>query len=122
MILMRSETIRERRENTDKVKRAALASGKFDASKLFPEYFKSKEKKNPMELTDDDIDYNDVQWETPAQDEWLNTMKLLEQNQNVKVKGETNAPSNKEFDDAIPPMPEKEERPTVMDRDDLEWE
>lgn len=105
---------------------AALSSGKYDGSVLFPDNIKSAKPKagTPHALADpdEDIDYSQVDWETPAQDDWIITQKLLQEHQETKVKGnDLDAPDMPpvNFDDDIPPFPAG---PTPVDADDLEWD
>ena len=121
------EKAKEKRDHRDKVKMAALASGKYAAHLLFPEYFSAPKKdKNsgPHALSDpnDDIDYGQVEWQTPAQDDWLTTQRLLKEHENSKVKAtHIDGPNNESvnFDEDIPPLPMMSQH---MDADDLEWE
>lgn len=117
------EKSKERRDREERLKLAALASGKFDPAVLFPENFKSsKPAPGPHSLKDpnDDIDYSEVEWETPEQDEWLKTQKLLMEHQESKVSGSNIGSSDvPEFDKDIPILPPEPSVP--MDADDIEW-
>lgn len=124
LILLRNERMKERKVEFNHIKAAALASGKYEGHTLFPDYFsKPKNTNSPMALADpnDEPDYKDVGWETPEQDEWIRTERLLKEYQESKVQGTQvgpDVPKTMDFDADLPPLPES---PIPLDRDDLEW-
>ncbi len=126
-LLIRKENLQARKDREERIKLAAVASGKYNNHELFPGIFAEPEKKKqnlPLGLVepqlDEDIDYSSVQWSLPEQDEWLQTEKLLQQHQKSTVteSNEREKPMVIDFDKDIPPMPDG----NLFDRDDLEWE
>lgn len=121
-ILVREREVAKRKEEMERIKIAALGApalqyAAFDPSKIFPEVFQKP--KSSTASSEDDIDYSQVEWEAPEEDEWERTMQLLNQHQRLVTTVDDDSPS--------PTVPDFDSIPLITgenveaDRDDLEW-
>ena len=86
-MLLTNDLLDRADDEIDALKRALVASGTRSVEDLYPEYFTTPEKAADAVVSDPEqgIDFSDLQWESPAEDDLDFLQTFLDDNQSVSI-------------------------------------